>query len=479
MPYTLIQLPYRHREIAPEAHLIVSDSGDYAYLPQTEWEHLAQSPDLLPLDRIAELKSKYILGSPGSKGIKRLLASRIRTKSETLLNGPSLHIMVPTLQCAHTCQYCQVSRALDDNGFSMSVKTLEAACRTILESPSDHLSVEFQGGDPLLRFDLVKHAIEYLVDLNSEVKKHIRFVVASSLHQLTPPMCEFFKHHSVYLSTSLDGPRELHNKNRPLPTRDAYERTLTGIDLARAQIGADAVSALMTTTKESLRQPEAIVDEYIERGFNEIFIRPLNPYGFAARNTRLIAYNLDAFMDFYERALEQVLAWNLRGVDIREVTASILFNKILSPFDAGYVDLQSPTGAGQAVLAYNYDGFVYPSDEARMLAESGDTTLRLGRIGEPLSNLCSSPVVQQLVTASVTESRPGCRECAFKPYCGPDPVTAYAQHACFDPPVNETEHCQRQQRLFESLFRRLNDADEAFMELAYHWAKPCQGAMHA
>ena len=74
--------------------------------------------------------------------------------------------------------------------------------------------------------------------------------------------------------------------------------------------------------------------------------------------------------------------------------ASIILNKLLSTFDAGYVDLQSPTGAGQSVVVYNYDGYVYPSDEARMLAETGDKSLRLGRIGEALSELLNSQTQQ-------------------------------------------------------------------------------------
>jgi hypothetical protein len=55
-------------------------------------------------------------------------------------------------------------------------------------------------------------------------------------------------------------------------------------------------------------------------------------------------------------------------VRLREVSAAIALNKVLCPFDAGNVDLQSPTGAGIAVLVYNYDEHVYPSDESRMLA---------------------------------------------------------------------------------------------------------------
>jgi sulfatase maturation enzyme AslB (radical SAM superfamily) len=219
----------------------------------------------------------------------------------------------------------------------------------------------------LLRFDLIVRAVEKLTQLNNGGRKRLRFVVASTLHQLTGAMCDFFRAYDVVLSTSLDGPEHMHNRNRPVPGRESYKRTLEGIALARQRIGEHAVSALMTTTKASLEFPEEIVDEYVRLGFKEIFLRPLSIYGFAKRNLARVGYMHEKFEVFYERALRRILWWNEQGVQLREVYMSIVMNKILSTFDAGYVDLQSPTGAGSSVLDYNYDGWVYPSDEARML----------------------------------------------------------------------------------------------------------------
>lgn len=86
------------------------------------------------------------------------------------------------------------------------------------------------------------------------------------------------------------------------------------------------------------------------------------------------------FVAFYARALEYMLALNAIGIEISEAYASILLTHILTPHSTGYVDLQSPQGAGSGTLVFNYDGNVYPSDEARMLAETGNGSLCLGRI---------------------------------------------------------------------------------------------------
>lgn len=468
-------LPFGFHRLDEQTVVAVSSAGDHSFLTQQELYMLQERPEQLPLVKRAELQSKFFLASKSALGSLDLLSSRIAARNETILSGHSLHIIVPTLQCAHSCQYCQVSRHLEDSRFTMTAAQIDAVCHTVFESKAEALTIEFQGGDPLLRFDLIKRAIALIKNLNVQHKRRIRFVVASTLHQLTAEMCEYFRDNQVYLSTSLDGPAELHNKNRPLPSRDSHARTLAGLELARNIIGVDAVAALMTTTQASLAYPEKIVDEYVVNGFHDIVIRPLSLYGFAKRNAKKLGYSLAEFTAFYERALIRVLEWNNRGVAIREGTAALILNKILSPFDAGYVDLQSPTGSGLAVLVYNYDGYVYPSDEARMLAEAGDQSLRLGKIGAPLSKLMASPVIASLVENSYAKKHEGCNTCAFNTFCGPDPVSAHAEFGTMQVPSVLTEHCKRHKWLFEYFFKKLRTGDDSFIELAHRWAYPAGG----
>lgn len=464
-------LPFGFHRLDYDSVVVISAVGDYSFLTHDELLTLVNQPDKLSIRRKAELQSKFILPSTNPSGTIRLIKSRLATKKETVLGGHSLHIIVPTLQCEHSCQYCQVSRQIG-SGYSLNEEQIDLICKTIFQSTSKVLTVEFQGGDPLLRFDLVKRAIDTIKRINIIEQRVIRFVVASTLHQLDHRMCEYFAEHNVYLSTSLDGPLNLHNKNRPLKTRDSYQRTLAGIALARKIIGEDSVSALMTTTNYSLQYPEEIVDEYVARNFKDIFIRPLSLYGFAKRGVAHLGYSDDEFFLFYERALKRILYWNGKGVELREATAALILNKILASFDAGYVDLQSPAGAGLATLVYNYDGYIYPSDEARMLAETGDDSLRLGKIGDSLEYLMQMPIMQDIVRSSISTQVPECSHCAFNPYCGPDPISAQAEFGKLDISPRLTKHCNQHTWLFDFFFKKLKLADKEFLQLAYFWARP-------
>lgn len=478
--YQPVVRPFEAIELSSGKWACVAPIGEVAFLNDREMASLKCDPSSLSPETVRNLKARHILVSrEACAGLDRLYASRLAEKQATRSGDVALHIIVPTLQCAHSCRYCQVSRALDDDGFSLSQHQLLAACETIMESSAEVLTVEFQGGDPLNRFDLVELAMEVLAHHPRRGGRQIRFVIASTLHQLTPAMCRYFLQYDVKLSTSLDGPEWIHNRNRPTPSRDAHQRTVAAMRIAREILGEDAVSALMTATRLSLEHPEEIVDEYVRLGMREIFLRPLSPYGFARRNAAQLAYSTDRFMAFYDRALDRVLWWNERGVPIREVYASLILNKLISSFDAGYVDLQSPNASGQAVLVYNYDGWVYPSDEARMLAESGDLSFRMGAIGSPLQTLLAGEVVARIRAEGDPTTDPDCLSCAFKTYCAPSPVDAASafgpQSHTAAAKTRETEHCRRQTAMFGLVLERLEAASDGrgdVMQLYEQWARP-------
>ena len=56
----------------------------------------------------------------------------------------------------------------------------------------------------------------YAEKLNGKHKKSLQFVVCTNLVKTTTEQLMFYKEHNIHISTSLDGPKDLHDKNRPL-----------------------------------------------------------------------------------------------------------------------------------------------------------------------------------------------------------------------------------------------------------------------
>jgi His-Xaa-Ser system radical SAM maturase HxsB len=299
----------------------------------------------------------------------------------------------------------------------------------------------------------------------------IRFVIASTLHDLTVDQLEFLKDHQFQLSTSLDGPEWLHNANRPRPGKDSYRRTVEGIERGRRALGEDAVSALTTLTQRSLAVPEQIIDEYRKLGFHSIFLRPLSPYGFAKKTANRNGYSVADFLSFYSIALDHILAVNSSGFAMEEAYASLLLSQLTTPFSHGYVDLRSPTGAGFGAVVYDYDGQVYPSDEARMLAAMGDHTFSLGRVDESIDALLASPAMQLVMQAGVAESLPTCADCAYVPICGADPIDHYARQGDAIGHRPTSDFCKKQMGMFDLLLERMDCASPSERAVLENWGR--------
>lgn len=465
MPFRFARLPEPAGTV-----LLTNDTGDYIFVTEADLRDLVAHRLDPRSETYQDLQARHFIVGNGRDSHTDLVAAQLRTRKSFLRDGPTLHIFVVTLRCDHSCLYCQVSRqSADAVRFDMSPETMAHAVRRLFEAPAPNLTVEFQGGEPALAFPIVRALVEAIETRAAREERGISFSLVSTLHHLTDEMLGFCRDHGIQLSTSLDGPAFIHDANRPNPTRDAHARTVAAIGRARAIVGTENVSALTTLTQLSLKHPEAVVDEYVRLGFRSIFLRPLSPYGFALRTMRRTGYEMADFLAFYRRALDHLLRLNQNGVSIEEAYTGILLNHVLTPFPTGYMDLRSPAGAGLGTLVYNYDGQVYASDEGRMLAEGGDHRFCLGRVEQPYRDLVASEPMQWLLAAGISESLPGCADCAFVPYCGADPIYHAARQ---DDPVGHrptSDHCRKHTGLFEVIFGHLARDDPETMRIFLAW----------
>ncbi|MFI8573170.1 His-Xaa-Ser system radical SAM maturase HxsB [Stenotrophomonas bentonitica] len=471
--YQLLPMRFRRLPWDPEKAFVSSMAGDWLLMGMEDLQRFVshELPAHSPL--LADLQARHLAVADTSRSSLAPLLSQYRSRKSYLVGGPALHIFVVSLRCHHTCSYCQVSRQQTTaTEFDMAGTHARHAVERLFEWPSQELTIEFQGGEPLLNFEQVKAITTLIVERNRFENRSLRFVLASTLHDLTEAQLDFLEEHRFKLSTSLDGPEWLHNANRPRPGRDSYARTIQGIDLGRRRLGEDAVSALTTLTKRSLEVPEAIIDEYRKLGLHSISLRPLSPYGFATKSAPRTGYTTEDYLVFYKRAFEHLMAVNRGGYPIDETYASLLLSQLLSPFGHGYVDLRSPSGAGLGAIIYDYDGRVYPSDEARMLAAMGDRSFCLGDVSQLVSTWLSSPAMTTLLDAGVAEALPTCSDCAYVPLCGADPIEHYARQG--DPMGHRptSDFCKRNMGLLDFLLERYENADRDTKRLMEAWATP-------
>ena len=455
-------LPLRFERTEAGQYLVSNMVGDFISLSSNEFERLTELR-LAPGDELYEKAyTSHLITRVGQTAQLQLLALRLRNRMAFLREPSALHIFVVTLRCEHSCPYCQVSRqSTDRSRFDMSEETAERALRVALQSPAASIKIEFQGGEPLLNFPLITKIVEAAKVEAPRLGKKIEFVIASNLALLDDAILSYCKANNILLSTSLDGPAELHNKNRPRPGGNSYELAVKGIKAAQRMLGKNRVGALMTTTEASLDRVEEIIDEYVALGLDGIFLRPLSPYGFAVKTKQIQKYDATRWLDFYARGLRYILGLNRKGAEFVEFYTALILTRMLTDRPTGYVDLRSPAGIGLGALVYNYDGRVFASDEGRMLAEMGDDAFVLGHVAEAdYRSLVVSDKLIQLVAASLSQCAPECHGCVYESHCGADPVYHYATQR--DPlgikPLSG--FCARQKGVMSTVIELLHNSPE-------------------
>ena len=456
-------LPFRFNKMRSGKYVVVNEVGEWIVLQRNELQRIVDRTLASDSDLYLNLKSKHFIQDSDSEVALDLLTLKTRTKRSRISDFTSLHMFVVTLRCNHTCKYCQVSRQTEDrSAFDMTEEMADRGLDFTFRTPSPSIKIEFQGGESILNFSLIKYIVTSAKQRNEVHKKDLAFVIATNLSVTDDEILGFCLENDIYISTSLDGPQDLHNGNRPNSGGDSYKITIDGIKKARTALGFDKVNALMTTTQASLGRAKNIVDEYIKQGFRGIFLRSLSPYGFAIKTKTFDAYNTAQWLEFYREGLEYILEINKNGYFFVEYYTALILQKMLTPYGTGFVNLQSPAGIGIAGIIFNYNGEVYPSDEARMKAEMGDKVFCMGNLlKDSYEDMMLSPALIDPLHESLVEASPMCHQCAFQPYCGGDPDYHYATQRDFMGHKALSGFCQKQMSIFEYIIEKFENDPEA------------------
>ena len=206
---------------------MINEVGEYLIVPSGTAHSIVRRDLDTASDLYRSLRSRHFLFDGESSPLLDVLATKYRTKRSFLDGFTKLHIFVTTLRCEHSCVYCQVSRQTPDRQrFDMSAETADRALDLMFRSPAPHLTLEFQGGEPLLNFDLIRYVVPRAKERAARTGKRMDIVVATNLALATDEILLYLRDEGIDVSTSLDGPGFIHNANRPRPGAQTVTRSL-------------------------------------------------------------------------------------------------------------------------------------------------------------------------------------------------------------------------------------------------------------
>ena len=116
--------------------------------------------------------------------------------------GVTRLVVIPTWQCELRCNYCYIPK---QDGRVMARDTLDRAVGLLLSSERPALTLQFFGGEALVEWDNVRHAIESASHRAAALGKTIDFVLSSNGYSLDAEKLRWLEQYPVKLELSLDG----------------------------------------------------------------------------------------------------------------------------------------------------------------------------------------------------------------------------------------------------------------------------------
>jgi len=440
--------------------LVTTRHGGWTILNEEEFKLLRHGKCEENIELYNKLKQEGIIISEDNV---TTISDCYKEKFSQLFLATTLHIITPTLRCNHKCIYCYASsKPLKAKEYDMDKDIARATVDFIFQCPSKGITIEFQGGEPLLNFEIVKFIVNYARKKAKEKNKDVNFRIVTNLTLMNNSILKWLVKNKVDINTSLDGPEFVHNTNRKYENgKGSYKDVVKWIKILKKK--KIPIGVMPTITRYSLPYWKEIIEEYRKLGIMRFWARRLNVGGFAVKKWKEIGYNPKEYLNFWKKCLNYILKLNEKGIRMQEVTTEIfLRNVIFSKNYNSFVCLASPCGCAWSQLSYTPSGDVYTCDESRSFE-----IFKLGNVKETnYEQLFSSWKVLDIVALTSGLSF-DCSSCVYHPFCGPCIVDEYGEHGNIIKKPNSF-NCQVKKGIFDYIFKEIIPNKKKF-EIVKTW----------
>ncbi|OOM82003.1 anaerobic sulfatase-maturating enzyme [Clostridium puniceum] len=199
------------------------------------WREFEESLDEKALEAMDELnkiiEEEDIFNAPV---IDRLYTSNHYENLENSVNNNLMQVIIEvTGKCNLRCGYCiyneDYSGNRNFNNSDMNIEIAKAAIDYTKEHAGEEIAVTFYGGEPLVKFDLLKWCIEYAKETIKD--KKLTFAFTTNLTLVTEEIANYFASvDNVNILCSLDGPEDVQNSYRKyIDGRGSFKDAIRGL----------------------------------------------------------------------------------------------------------------------------------------------------------------------------------------------------------------------------------------------------------
>jgi uncharacterized protein len=182
--------------------------------------------------------------------------------------------------CNLRCTYCYA-----DGGTYGAVpcllapETARRAVRYLLDNSGDrdHVTLIFFGGEPLLNMQAVRTATCEAISYGRKMGKKVHFSLTTNGTLLDPEIVAFLHANHVSVAVSMDGPRDIHDHNRPDESGNGSYSEIVSRLAPLIEDASVPVAARVTLAPDQWHRVVEVFDHLTGLGFHEVGIAPVSP----------------------------------------------------------------------------------------------------------------------------------------------------------------------------------------------------------
>lgn len=182
--------------------------------------------------------------------------------------------------CNLRCSYCYAEAGTyGATPCLLTPAKARQAVRYLLDNSgqAEHVTLIFFGGEPLLNMPAIRAATREAISHGGKTGKKVHFSLTTNGTLLDPEIVTFLHDNRVAVAVSMDGPRHIHDRNRP---DEKGNGTYTKIVSRLAMLLKDTpvpVAARVTLEPDQWHNVVEVFDHLTGLGFHEIGIAPVSP----------------------------------------------------------------------------------------------------------------------------------------------------------------------------------------------------------
>ena len=317
-----------------------------------------------------------------------------------------------TESCNLRCKYCSRYKENYDGKKTISQDLLNL----ILERASKYANlidervvVQFHGGEPLLKFDLIKNAI-------IKNKKHnhlLDYRIQTNATLLSDDILFFCKEYDIHLGISIDGPPNLNAITRRFSDGSPIDLIVKrNLEKIKNIIPKHNISCLCVLSSANVHHAENVLNYVYENSIDDVSILPLYPdFSNCITDDNHLIPRTNEMIDFSKKIFDIWLSELEKGREISIPSFQIWFWNLMGK-NANFIINNTSCGVAQSMIFIDNNGDIYPCGPF-----SYEGKFTMGNIMDiDIQDLKKSKIFHEFENRS-TQNVEECKECVFQGIC--------------------------------------------------------------